>query len=72
MRYKTEPDEMPSRYAENTHFLANRESRAHAAIPGETIVGPIIDFHVTYQYLAPTDLKSKFHLRIIQNGHLGF
>ena len=50
---------------------ANPLSRASAAILGETTIGPVIEVHVV-QVFGTMDLKSKFHLQIIHNGHLGF
>ena len=51
---------------EYTLSQAIPRARAYAARPGETINGPVIKVHVTH------GLESKFHLQLIQNGHLGF
>ena len=79
MSYKTKLDEddgfgdpIPV-CREYTLPRANPLSRAYAAIPGETINWKEQSLKLTsYTFLAPMDLKSKFHLQVIQNGRLGF
>ena len=56
-------------YAENKHFLrVNSQSRAFAAIPGGTIVGPLIELQIV-KILDHMDLKLQFHHPMLQHGH---
>ena len=76
MSYKTIPDvddgfgDFIPACREPTFPRTSPRSRAGAAILGGTLIGPVIEVHVV-QLLGNHGLKSKFHLQIIQNEHLG-
>ena len=74
MSYKARPDEdydfgqIVRICREYTLSRVNSQSRASAAIPAGTIIGPVIEFR-SWKFLTNVDLKLQFHHPMKQNGH---
>ena len=73
--YKTRPDEdngfrqIIPLCREYTLSRVSPQSRAFAAIPGGTIIGPVIEVPVE-TFLINMDFKLQFHHPMMHNGHL--
>ena len=61
--------EIKPQHAESTHFLADSDSRIFAAIPGQTVIGPVIQVHII-QFLGINGIEIQIPSTTTQNRTL--